>query len=235
MQRHHHRLAAIAAHVTARTAASQTDVYANSWSLDGAGKLHCLPAEGSAAPEPVTPELPFSGGAAGLAVDDNGYIWVVSDAGRDLHRLDPRGPHYGPAGGGGGVEMPEADPTRHKIWRAFDMSLLDGQIDTIQSSTTHQAAVVTLDSGERFEVSMDQAFACAVEPAPAASAAVPRWEALGGRLPCSNHDIYAAECNGKIYVSGGALWYRGYPARMAEFDELWVMDDPAKADEPTAW
>ena len=69
----------------------------------------------------------------------------------------------------------------------------------------------------------------------------PRPLALGGRqrvvasLAVTTTDIYAAECNGKIYVSGGALWYRGYPARMAELDELWVMDDPAKADEPTAW
>lgn len=28
--------------------------------------------------------------------------------------------------------------------------------------------------------------------------------------------IDAAECNGKVYVSGGAIWYRGFPARMGK-------------------
>ena len=35
----------------------------------------------------------------------------------------------------------------------------------------------------------------------------PAWRMLPGIMPCGNHDIFAAVCNGKIYVTGGALWW----------------------------
>jgi hypothetical protein len=46
------------------------------------------------------------------------------------------------------------------------------------------------------------------------------WRALPGVLPCANHDIAAAVVGEHVYVVGGALWWRGFPAREHMFDEV---------------
>jgi hypothetical protein len=51
----------------------------------------------------------------------------------------------------------------------------------------------------------------AVKPAAAAGADAV-WEVLPARLPCGNHDLYAAEAGGKVFVVGGATHHHGYPA-----------------------
>jgi hypothetical protein len=50
------------------------------------------------------------------------------------------------------------------------------------------------------------------------------WRALPGVMPCANHDIAAAVVGEHVYVVGGALWWRGFPAREHMFDEVWRMD-----------
>jgi hypothetical protein len=242
------RLRLIAAHVDNSAAsgrgsatAAVVDNYANTWSLRS-GKLF-VTTPGNTHPTPVS--TPLDGDAvAGVAADDNGYLWIT-DGARGLFRLNPRGDGYGPPGPGGGVEYTASHPDagNHALWRTFDPGVLPaGSIASLRGSSTRDRAVVTMRSGEAVQVALGglggldggppRSLAEALPPPDTSS---PRWEAAGGRLPCGNHDIYAAECNGKIYVSGGAIWYRGYPARSAEFDELWVLECPGSADDPGAW
>ena len=212
------------------------DNYANVWSIEidpGSHTLLVIPA-GSKTPIPVaTP--PACGAIAGLAADDNGYVWIT-DGARGLFRLNPRGPPYGPPGRGGGVEYSAPDQ-RHTVWHVFDskFALPDGSIASLECSGLRDCAIVTLSTGATLEVSMDAEGLSSVASVVPSESSGARWEVCGGRLPCGNHDIYAAECGGKVYVSGGALWYRGFPARMAEFDELWVLNDPSSVDARDAW
>ena len=200
------------------------DNYANRWSVGPGGRL-CATAPGRS--HELVTSIEEHGVVVDFAVDDNGYVWST-DGERALRRLNPRGPHYGPPGGGGGVEF-SAPTSDHLIWQTFaDDQLPPGKIASLTSSSTRDCAIVTMDTGAQVEVSIEAGVssAGAVPPAPTG----PRWEAAGGRLPCGNHDIYAAECNGRVYVSGGALWYRGFPARAAEFDEVWKLH-PNKLDD----
>ena len=51
------------------------------------------------------------------------------------------------------------------------------------------------------------------------------WEKKRGRLPGGgNHDIFSAECQGKLYVAGGWACERGLPPRDYVFDELFAYD-----------
>ena len=49
------------------------------------------------------------------------------------------------------------------------------------------------------------------------------WRELA-RLPGGNHDVFAAEYAGQVYVAGGLTGYWGYPAQSHVFDELFVYD-----------
>lgn len=49
------------------------------------------------------------------------------------------------------------------------------------------------------------------------------WRELA-RLPGGNHDVFAAEHAGQVYVAGGLTGYWGYPAQSHVFDELFVYD-----------
>ena len=47
---------------------------------------------------------------------------------------------------------------------------------------------------------------------------------LAAPLPCGNHDIFATEQDGTLYIAGGLTHYRGYPPRNHVFDELYAYD-----------
>jgi hypothetical protein len=195
--------------------------------------------------------------ASMLAADDDGYIWLSDRANsRSIYRLNPRGPHYAAEDGGspskaGGL-FRSTDSTgvppkmvlthgQHTRWRAFnsDAVLLGGTVKSLESSQngSHNHVVVTIVTSsadpQQFELHMDSTFCSFAEPFDhsdhdSVGKGSRRWTAIdGGRLPCGNHDIYAAECGGKLYVAGGQLWYAGFPAQMCEFDQLWELD-PAK-------
>lgn len=229
------RLASLVGHVAAPGALSATDNYANLWTVSG-NTLVVVP-PGRAAEAVQTP-LAETDRIAGLAADDRGYVWIT-DGARRLFRLNPRGPHYGPPGPGGGVQYSAADGS-HTVWHTFDSAsaLPAGTIVALKSSGTRDFAAVTMSTGALLEVSMNAAgseSSATAVPAEPTAATTLRWEVAGGRLPCGNHDIYAAQGDdGRVYVSGGALWYRGYPARMCEFDELWCCT-PENFDDPDAW
>ena len=149
----------------------------------------------------------------------------------------------------------------HTVWAPFPADALPaGSIASLAPSPTSDRCVVTLDSGATCEVELSAAGEATVSSPGAAPVAAPQkttttvnhpdgtvvtvvteeledppaWRMLPGIMPCGNHDIFAAVCNGKIYVTGGALWWRGYPALMHEFDELWAFD-PAAMDSADAW
>lgn len=46
------------------------------------------------------------------------------------------------------------------------------------------------------------------------------WEVLPGRLPVGNHDHFVAETAGRLWIAGGLTHYRGYPAKLHVFDEM---------------
>ena len=217
-------MSSLSAGAAAAPATRTRDMYSNTWSIDPEGRLSVQPG-GRAAPQPVA--LPFAA-AFTVAADDNGYLWAA-DRGGSLFRLDPRGPHYaaeegGPPSKGGGLFQSQ-DTGAHQIWRKFDPAVLpEGRITALEGSNTKNCCVVHMSSGVYVEVWMDSAFRSHAQPV-APSPAAPKWASFRrGRLPCGNHDIYAASLNGKIYVSGGQLWYSGYPAQMKEFDEIWELD-----------
>jgi hypothetical protein len=127
------------------------------------------------------------------------------------------------------------DANQHKVWAAFPADALpEGAIVSLAASTTSDRCVVTFDSGAVCEVELSAAGeatvtsprgAVAPQPLPRRTAttvthpdgtvvsvvteeaAGPSWRMLPGLLPCGNHDIFAAQCNGKVYTTGGALWW----------------------------
>jgi len=126
------------------------------------------------------------------------------------------------------------DVSAHTKWAPFPADALPaGAIVSLAASTTSDRCVVTFDSGATCEVELSAAGEATVtSPSGAAEpptkrtrttvthpdgtvvsvvteegAAAPSWRMLPGLMPCGNHDIFAAECNGKIYTTGGALWW----------------------------
>lgn len=127
------------------------------------------------------------------------------------------------------------DVNAHTVWVPFPADALPaGAIVSLAASTTSDRCVVTFDSGAVCEVELSSAGEATVtsprgEATPqqlprrttttvthpdgtvvsvvTEEAAGPNWRLLPGLLPCGNHDIFAAQCNGKVYVTGGALWW----------------------------
>lgn len=154
------------------------------------------------------------------------------------------------------------EPT-HERWEEFPQASLPSPLSNIISltpSATSDRVVVGFEDGVCCEVELSVAGEALVAPSAQVvrgakgyhttttvthpdgssvsvvteSLALPEWRQLPGLLPCGNHDIFAAECGGKLYISGGALWWRGYPALMHEFDDLWACDIGA-LEQPDAW
>eukprot|EP01051_Picozoa_sp_SAG22_P015632 SAG22_NODE_2072_length_3049_cov_142.551864_1_plen_334_part_00 len=81
---------------------------------------------------------------------------------------------------------------------------------TLADGTSTVLDVLDHDTGDEV--------AYAVRPGP--DAEDPDWEVLPGRLPAGNHDHFVAEASGSLWVAGGLTHYRGYPATLHVFDEL---------------
>ncbi len=212
----------------------------NTWSLaDGAVSVH--PAQ---LPEGESVAVEAPGKVVALAPDFNGMVWC-STGGRELFRLNPRGPGY-TDDGMNKRDTPGCEPTanvgawngdvdQHKVWVPFPADALpEGAIISLAASTTSDRCTVTFDSGAVCEVELSSAGeatvtsprgAVAPQPLPrhttttithpdgtvvsvvTEETAGPSWRMLPGLLPCGNHDIFAAQCNGKVYTTGGALWW----------------------------
>ena len=216
------------------------DIMGNTWKLEG-GKVSVRPAQ---LPEGEEVAVDAPDGVVSLTPDFNGMVWCTT-GGRELFRLNPRGPGY-TDDGMGKRDAPDAAPTEnvgpwsgdadaHKAWVPFPADALpDGAIISLAASKTSDRCTVTFDSGAVCEVELSSAGeatvtsprgAAAPQPLPRRTtttvthpdgtvvsvvteeAADPSWRMLPGLLPCGNHDIFAAVCNGKVYTTGGALWW----------------------------
>ena len=196
-------------------------MYANRWCLhpDRRDALLVTPPNGSGERQAVhlPPELHVE--TAAIAVDDNGFVWACSPGSQHLFRLNPRGPGYNAGATGPTVFLAQQryspDVSAHTYWQRFEASALPASVVGITSSLQGLCAIVSLSDGADYEVCMNADGVSSAKPTSVATPAVsgagrrPWWRALPARLPCGNHDITAAEIGGRVYISGGAMHYRG--------------------------
>ena len=179
-----------------------------------------------------------------IAADASGFIWLATE--RTLHRLNPR------AAGTGGADA--EGPT----WRLVgtvgvaplpscgsSSSRGSGGIEFVAPASRDEARVVlVMTDGRCFTV--DFAFADDVDATSAATLTAALdvkegeegdlpWEVVC-RLPVGNHDHFVCETGGKLWVAGGLTHYRGFPATLHVFDELfsfsWRPAADVDVDEP---
>ena len=120
----------------------------------------------------------------------------------------------------------------HTFWQRYEPPV-DLTLDALAPSTTGLCAVGTFSNGGQYELSIaadGTSSATPVQPTPSGL----QWRAIGARLECGNHDVTAAEVGGRVFISGGAMHYRGFPAIHWEFDEIWVLG-PEDLERPFGW
>jgi len=210
------------------------DMMGNTWELE-AGAITVTPAGADAAV--AVPAPSEDAATTHLVTDFEGFVWCV--AGGALHRLNPRGAGYTDSGMGKRGEVGAApvdcvgewdgNASQHREWLAV---ALPSRATALAAPTHGDHVVVSLEDGGAQAVTVDVAGAVQTSEPP--TAAADGWRALPGVLPCGNHDIAATSAGGKVYVAGGALWWRGYPAETHMFDELWCFD-PAQMESADAW
>ena len=212
-------LRAIATHLQApNTTSGETstdrtrchDLYGNDWEIRGGGHLVVMPSTNDA-----EQTLPLPGGAQAnsVAADASGFIWASTD--RALYRLNPR------ASGTNGAEA--RGPTAWlKVGSMGTAPLPAGSIAFIAAGSRDEARIVLVTTGGRcFQV--DFAFGGDLLVDEGEEADLP-WEVLPGRMPVGNHDHFVCEAAGKLWVAGGLTHYRGFPAKLHVFDELFYFE-----------
>ena len=215
------------------------DLHENHWAIAGYGvdaELLVLPAN---APEAWQLVPSPSGSTADqwdlVMADDMGMVWIGGKGG--LRQLDPHTPDNGwksmPGAPGLLLARPTAlglSPDGHAL-----AGLVSGQVCELdlgddadllvkvisEGSSLREAisALATDDDGNTWVGAGSSLYRIDAHP----RAWQRHWRALG-RIPGSNHDIFAVELDGKLYTSGGATAGWGYPATQHLFDELWVYD-----------
>ncbi len=188
------------------------DLYGNDWAIDcDSGHLTVT------SPVATDPEqtLPLPGGelASSVAADASGFIWASTD--RALFRLNPR------ALGTNGAEA--QGPTAWLEVGSMDTAPLPtGSIAFISAGSRDEARIVLVTTdGRCFQIDFVCGGDLLIEEGEEED--LP-WEVLPGRLPVGNHDHFVCEQGGRLWVAGGLTHYRGFPARLHVFDELFHFD-----------
>jgi len=179
--------------------------------------------------------------------DFAGFVWLLADMddGRQgqLFVLDPRGPGYtddGLAMRSDPLDHPvkctgvwHGDHARHQRWVHADLADEVMKLDTPPGTSDH-VSIALRDGTQR---NIAYSYMCEADGAVELlePAEVSGWSRLGGLMPCGNHDIQACMLGHTVYVAGGALWWRGYPAETHMFDELWALDLDALGPADCAW
>lgn len=208
------------------------DSYANHWRLDGDGAVFVRPAGQSrwSSVPPTEPAEPT--GWQFLLADHVGFIWIGGPGG--LCRLNPHDTRAG--------------------WQHCQ-SLPDATVTALTVSA-NGLALVGFSTGAIVEVDIDAAGATTVQVLPAATGAVSGlwcdgdgslvvttavgqavrpasatawqhcWRPLAS-LPGGNHDLFAIDVGGKLFMAGGLTSGYGYPPRTHVFDELFAYDPAA--------
>eukprot|EP00911_Craspedida_sp_UC1_P000340 UC1_evm2s261 len=221
---------------------SVLDIMGNTWSVSEDGIVEVRPAKeaGAAAPPNVvipvpTPVTP----AVTVACCFGGYVWALAQG--QLFRLNPRGPGYSDNGMAKRDAPGEApidcvgpytgDGTEHTKWHPVALpraaTALESPTSTSDDVIVTLAgvgagdAVVVVEERKTVSVGADGVSVTLRTPA----LPDPRgWKTLSSVMPCSNHDIQGAVIGPYIYIVGGAIWYRGFPAREHMFNEIWRFD-----------
>lgn len=213
-------------------AAREVDIYGNYWSLaEGAHGRQVL-----VAPASAPKEWQFAGLASGpweyLVADSVGYMWVAGPDG--WQRFCPRKAEAGwqaiahplPESAVTAVGYSPSD----LVMAAFaDGALLELDAtaagDTVVrelGTTPAPGRCVLTDRTGAIWVATDEGL---YRREPAAGAWQRTWEKKRGRLPGGgNHDIFAAACQGRLYVAGGWAGQWGLPVRDHVPDELLAYD-----------
>ena len=214
---------------TSGTGASLTDTYGNRWRLSADQRgvevspsrdppLTFVLPEDAAWRTVATPAAssPF----VGVMPDEAGFIWLATET--ELWALSPRAAGSGPVEAGvghSGQPTPtEADPEWRPCpgadtllapllpLRGLERSCADAPAVVLAGGILNRELTVQPDGVPTLAAPVDQ---------PGAGV----WESVG-RLPCGNHDLFAAELHGDLWLSGG-LTLAGFPAHNHCFDELW--------------
>ena len=214
------------------------DTMGNAWQLlsstAGAGaELLCTPSIWgltSASSSEVQPQLsvslPSPSPDAALACDAAGMLWLTSDNGAELWRFDPRSVRH--------TAVEDGRVTAE--WSLYDRAqaaLPAGAISLGRLPSGHASATVggwgqrnQPAQGAVFGVEIDGTGASVAIPAPEllSEVAASEWDdSIVPWLPFGNHDIHAAEADGKLYVCGG-LASGGFPVQYRTYDELFAWD-----------
>ena len=238
------RIAGIASHiVTARPASADdtgvsaaagliqggADTYGNRWAVSRDGRSVYVLSQREA---PLT----FLGGEAewraviapesespfvGVTPDEAGFIWLASKAG-DVWVMSPRAAGSGPVEAGvghtGAPAPNDADPEWRPCPGAAKLLARVLPLRGVARSQADAPAVVLLGATWNQELTVQPSGHPSVGY-PSGPRGAPHWEAIG-RLPAGNHDLFAAELDGDLWLSGG-LTIAGFPAHNYCFDELW--------------
>ena len=213
-------------------AAGAADIYGGFWSLahgERGQQVLVLPAN---APDEWQIAWLESGRWEYLAADSVGYIWVAGPEG--WRRFCPR-----PAEAGWQViadQLPDSQVTAvgyspdDLVMAAF----ADGQVVELDASAAGDTLVRALGTtpgpGRCIHTDRKGAIWVATDEGlyrkeAEATAWQRTWEKKRGRLPGGgNHDIFAAECQGRLYVAGGWAGQWGLPVRAHVLDELFAFD-----------
>lgn len=221
-QRRDGSLVAVPAGPTPSPVPLAVDLHANLWTLTADGQVMVLPVDAPAAWQP----LPAAGGPwQWLVADHVGNIWVGGAGG--LCCLDPHHPEQGWRR----VGLPGGAPTA--LGRSPDEKVLVGlasgevlEVDLSAGGELRRQVLARAPAAVGALYTDGQGALWAATAAglyrrgPAADAWQHAWRQVG-RLPGSNHDIFAAPLQGGLYVAGGLTADWGLPARSHVFDELW--------------
>ena len=184
-----------------------TDTYGNRWALT-ADRRGVLVASSRLPPLTHREDAPFASVDAprdttfvGVVPDEAGFIWLA-DAER-LWVMSPRAAGSGPTDAGvghSGTPTATAGDPEWTLCPSSDefVSLLP--LVGLQRSEADAPAVVLLGSVLNLELIVDVDGTPWLAPALGAAGA-PHWSQVQ-RLPCGNHDLFAAELDGDLFLSG---------------------------------
>ncbi|MBM3278421.1 MAG: hypothetical protein FJY95_10125 [Candidatus Handelsmanbacteria bacterium] len=213
-------------------AACLVDIYGNYWSLVETERG----AQVLVAPANVPGEWQVAGPGAGewrwLAADNAGYLWLAGAGG--WRRFCPRQPEAGWQDLS--ADLPRCEVTA--VGRSPDdlvmAAFADGSVVELDATAAGATVVRPLGSlpvparcllADRSGALWAGTDAELYRRAPAPDAWQHTWQAPRGRLPGGgNHDIFAAPCQGRLYVAGGWACQWGLPVRYQVPDALLAYD-----------
>ena len=204
------------------------DTYANRWKLDSEGAVQVRPA-GDIQWQTVSPNP--STGWQYLLADRVGFIWISGPEG--LRRLEP---HRNQAGWlkPDSDALPSAPITALAISPAglILVGYANGDIVDVDMDSEGHTFVRKLHTGSApvtaLEVDIDGRIVVTTESGSEKLSATPdawqkSWEERA-RLPGGNHDLFAIETDGKMWMAGGLTHGLGYPPLNHVFDEVIAYD-----------